>query len=61
MGIKRVRLLSNNPRKVSALAKGGIKVAARLACEAVPNEHSLTYLRTKKEKMGHALTMLQHT
>jgi GTP cyclohydrolase II len=57
MGIKRVRLLSNNPRKVSALAKGGIEVVARLACEAGPNEHSLTYLRTNKAKMGHALDL----
>ena len=59
LGIRRVRLLSNNPRKVSALAEGGIEVVARLPCEIVPNGHSLAYLRTKKEKMGHALTMLQ--
>lgn len=56
LGIKRVRLLSNNPSKASALAEHGIEVVARLACEAVPNPHSLAYLRTKKEKMGHALT-----
>jgi GTP cyclohydrolase II len=59
LGIRRVRLLSNNPRKVSALAENGIEVVARLPCEIVPNGHSLAYLRTKKEKMGHALTMLQ--
>ena len=59
LGIKRVRLLSNNPGKASALENGGIEVAARLPCEAVPNGHSLAYLQTKKEKMGHALTMLQ--
>jgi GTP cyclohydrolase II len=56
-GIKQVRLLSNNPRKASALAKNGIELVARLACEAAPNPHSLAYLRTKKEKMGHALTL----
>jgi GTP cyclohydrolase II len=61
LGIKRVRLLSNNPRKASALADGGIEVVAQLACEAVPNEHSFAYLRTKKERMGHALTLFQHT
>jgi GTP cyclohydrolase II len=61
LGIKRVRLLSNNPRKASALAEGGIEVVAQLACEAVPNEHSFAYLRTKREKMGHALTLLKHT
>ena len=59
LGIKRVRLLSNNPRKATALVEGGIEVTALVACEAVPNGHSLAYLQTKKEKMGHALTMLQ--
>ena len=59
LGIRRVRLLSNNPRKANALENGGIEVAARLACEAVPNRHSFAYLQTKKEKMGHVLTMPQ--
>jgi GTP cyclohydrolase II len=59
LGIKRVRLLSNNPRKASALADNGIEVVAQLACEAVPNPHSFAYLRTKKQKMGHALRLLQ--
>jgi GTP cyclohydrolase II len=57
LGIKRVRLLTNNPRKVSALVESGIDVVARLACEAVPNPHALPYLRTKQEKMGHALSL----
>jgi GTP cyclohydrolase II len=57
--IKRVRLLSNNPRKANALAENGIEVVAQLACEAAPNPHSLVYLRTKKEKMGHALMHLR--
>ena len=55
LGIKRVRLLSNNPRKASALRENGVEVATVLSCEAAPNSHSLTYLRTKKERMGHAL------
>jgi GTP cyclohydrolase II len=57
LGIKRVRLLTNNPRKAAALTRNGIDVAAHLACEAAPNPHSLAYLRTKKEKMGHALKL----
>src|SRR4051794_34308316 len=57
LGIKRVRLLSNNPRKASALAQNGIELVARLSCEAAPNPHALRYLRTKKEKMGHALSL----
>src|SRR5690349_9820898 len=41
LGVKRVRLLSNNPRKASALAKSGIEVVVQLSCEAAPNPHSL--------------------
>src|ERR1700690_3541815 len=48
LGIRRVRLLSNNPRKANALENGGIEVAARLACEAVPNRYSFAYLQKKK-------------
>jgi GTP cyclohydrolase II len=57
LGIKRVRLLSNNPRKAGALGENGIEVVDQLACEAVPNAHSLPYLRTKKERMGHTLSL----
>jgi GTP cyclohydrolase II len=59
LGVKRVRLLSNNPRKASALAESGIEVVAQLACEVAPNPHSFAYLRTKKAKMGHALSSWQ--
>ena len=55
--IKRVRLLSNNPRKASALTENDVEVVAVLSCEAAPNPHSLAYLRTKKERMGHALSL----
>jgi GTP cyclohydrolase II len=57
LGIKRVRLLSNNPRKATALAKNGIELVVQLSCEAAPNPHSFAYLRTKKERMGHALSL----
>ena len=57
LGIKRVRLLSNNPRKASALTQNGVEFVAVLSCEAAPNPHSLAYLRTKKERMGHALSL----
>jgi 3,4-dihydroxy 2-butanone 4-phosphate synthase/GTP cyclohydrolase II len=57
LGITRVRLLSNNPRKASALAQNGIELVVRLGCEAAPTEHSSAYLRTKKERMGHVLTL----
>jgi GTP cyclohydrolase II len=57
LGVRRVRLLSNNPRKVRALADAGIEVAARIPCEALPTPESLPYLRAKKEKLGHLLTL----
>jgi GTP cyclohydrolase II len=57
LGIKRVRLLSNNPRKAMALAENGIELVVQLSCEAVLNPHSSAYLRAKKEKMGHALSL----
>jgi 3,4-dihydroxy-2-butanone 4-phosphate synthase/GTP cyclohydrolase II len=56
-GIRRVRLLSNNPDKVYALTDAGIDVVERVRCEISPNPHSSTYLQTKKEKMGHTLSL----
>jgi GTP cyclohydrolase II len=58
--IPRVRLLTNNPRKVRALSVAGIEVVERLSCEVRPTAHSLAYLRTKKQKMGHALSLRPH-
>lgn len=57
IGIDRVRLLSNNPKKHEALTKGGIEIVERIACEAAPNPYASAYLQTKKEKMGHWLTV----
>jgi len=57
LGVSGVRLLSNNPRKVSALADAGIQVVSQIPCEVAANAYSLPYLSTKKEKMGHQLTL----
>ena len=56
--VRQVRLMSNNPQKVEALEKGGIEVIELIACEAPPSPYALSYLRTKKEKMGHSLTII---
>jgi GTP cyclohydrolase II len=56
LGLKAVRLLSNNPQKVSALESAGIKVAERVPCEVEAHAASERYLNTKKEKMGHLFT-----
>jgi GTP cyclohydrolase II len=53
LGLARVRLLSNNPDKVAALANAGIEVAERVPCEVEAHKYSAAYLRTKKEKLGH--------
>jgi GTP cyclohydrolase II len=56
--VRRVRLMTNNPQKVEALTKGGIEVIELIACEPPPSPYALSYLRTKKEKMGHSLTIM---
>jgi len=58
LGIRRVRLLSNNPDKLRALVQAGIGVVEQIPCEVRPNPHALTYLRIKKERMGHTLTLV---
>jgi GTP cyclohydrolase II len=57
LGVHRVRLLTNNPAKARTLIDAGIEVAARIPCEAKANPYSLPYLRTKKERMDHALSL----
>lgn len=53
LGVKQVRLLSNNPDKVAAIEKAGIEVVERVPCEVAPSTYSEDYLKTKKEKLGH--------
>jgi GTP cyclohydrolase II len=53
LGIRAVRLMSNNPDKVRALEEAGIEVAERVPCIAIAHESRRGYLETKREKMGH--------
>ncbi len=54
LDISQVRLLSNNPEKVAALERAGIRVIERVPCEVQPHSTlAATYLKTKKAKMGH--------
>jgi 3,4-dihydroxy-2-butanone 4-phosphate synthase/GTP cyclohydrolase II len=59
LGVRRVRLLSNNPHKSRALSAAGIAVS-QVPCEVAPTPYSLSYLRAKKERMGHHLGLGQH-
>jgi GTP cyclohydrolase II len=56
VGVDHVRLLSNNPDKVTALENAGIKVVERVPCEVSAAPYAEDYLRTKKEKLGHLFT-----
>jgi GTP cyclohydrolase II len=58
LGLRSVRLLSNNPDKVRQLERGGIRVAERVPCRPRTSRHSRAYLRTKKDKLGHILAGL---
>lgn len=53
LGISAVRLLSNNPGKVKAVEDAGVTVTERVPCIAAAIESTESYLRTKREKMGH--------
>jgi GTP cyclohydrolase II len=53
LGVREVRLLSNNPDKVAALEQAGIKVVERAPIVAPPLATTAEYLRTKREKLGH--------
>jgi GTP cyclohydrolase II len=55
LGVNRVRLMSNNPEKIRALEKMGLKVVERVSVVIPPTDAAKGYLRTKKEKMGHLL------
>src|SRR5208337_4001221 len=58
LGIHRVRLLSNNPGKASALIDAGIEVVEQVSCEVAPTFHSFPYLRAKRERLGHILNLV---
>lgn len=55
LGLRKVRLLSNNPEKVRQLEQSGIRVTERVPCQPRVSEISRLYLRTKKRKLGHLL------
>jgi GTP cyclohydrolase II len=58
LGVKKVRLMTNNPEKVAALESAGITVTERVSAEVEPLESFAGYLKTKQEKMGHILEMV---
>ncbi|MEW2614960.1 bifunctional 3,4-dihydroxy-2-butanone-4-phosphate synthase/GTP cyclohydrolase II [Streptomyces sp. NPDC047880] len=61
LGVRGVRLLTNNPDKTDALVRHGIAVKARVPMPVNAGEHNLRYLRTKRDRMGHDLPWLDTT
>lgn len=59
LGLRRIRLMSNNPDKIAAVEQAGIEVVERVSIEVEPHENSLSYMKTKKEKLGHILNNVE--
>jgi 3,4-dihydroxy 2-butanone 4-phosphate synthase/GTP cyclohydrolase II len=55
LGLKTIRLLTNNPRKVVGLDGYGLKIVEQVPIRVKPNPHNVKYLKTKQKKMGHLL------
>jgi 3,4-dihydroxy 2-butanone 4-phosphate synthase/GTP cyclohydrolase II len=55
LGIKKIRLLTNNPKKIVGLEGYGLEVVERVPILVKPNKHNKNYLKTKREKLGHLL------
>lgn len=55
LGLRKVRILTNNPKKVSRLEVYGIKIVEQIPLRVEPGRHNVSYLRTKKYRLGHVL------
>src|SRR2546430_12048643 len=55
LGLKTIRLLTNNPKKVVGLEGYGLEIVEQLPIKVRPKPHNLGYLKTKREKLGHLL------
>jgi len=53
--VRKMRLMTNNPKKIVGLEGYGLKVVERVSLEVKPHERNIAYLETKKKKLGHLL------
>ncbi len=58
LGMQKVRLLTNNPQKITGITNYGVSVVERVGLEIRPNPHNDKYLRTKRDRMDHQLPNL---
>jgi 3,4-dihydroxy 2-butanone 4-phosphate synthase/GTP cyclohydrolase II len=59
LGVRDIRLLTNNPRKVIGLEGYGLRIVERVPIQIAPNQNNLHYLKTKKNKLGHLLDEME--
>ncbi len=59
LGVRQMRLMTNNPRKIVGLEGYGMKIVERVPLEIPPRPENYNYLKTKKEKLGHLITCLK--
>ena len=59
LGVRKMRLLTNNPKKIVGLEGYGLKVTGRMAVEIEPDAENIKYLQCKKDKMGHMLDLIK--
>tara|TARA_B100000003_G_scaffold191843_1_gene191045 strand:+ start:810 stop:2018 length:1209 start_codon:yes stop_codon:yes gene_type:complete len=59
LGLRKIKLLTNNPRKVAGIEGYGIEITETVPIEIAPGEHNRKYLRTKKKKLGHVLSLVE--
>ena len=57
LGVRSMRLLTNNPTKRAGLEGYGLTIAERVPLQTTPTEHNIAYLRAKKAKLGHLLDL----
>jgi len=55
LGVRKMKLMTNNPKKIVGLKGYGLEVVERVSIEMSPNERNIVYLKTKKKKLGHIL------